>query len=70
MPASVISSERAMRQSQKDLLKEYIAGEMVQLKFPSSRADAIDGYIFQEAPFVKVNDLCAMIFDYLDRLEQ
>ncbi len=69
MPTPTISSERAMRRSQKELLKNYVEGEMVALQFSSSKADAIDGYILQDAPFVRVNDICAMIFDYLDRLD-
>ena len=50
MPTPTISSERAMRRSQKELLKNYVEGEMVQLQFPSSKADAIDGYIIQRHP--------------------
>ncbi len=56
-----------MRQQQKKLLKDYIEGEMVPLKFSSTAAN---GYNMKPVPFVKVNNLCDMIFDYLDRLQQ
>ena len=69
MPTPTISSERAMRRSQKELLKNYVEGEMVALQFSSSKADAIAGYILQDAPFVRINDVCTMTFDYLDRLD-
>ena len=66
----VITSERAMHKQQKELIKDYGSGEMVPLQFPSTAANAVNGFVMRHVPFVKVNNLCAMIFDCLDRLKE
>ena len=57
-----------MRKQQNELLKDYIQGTMVPLKFSSCKADAIEGYETRPAPFIRVNNISAMVLDYLDRL--
>ena len=59
-----------MRKTQKELLKDYIQGELISLQFPNTIADAVNGHIMKEVPYVKVTNLCDMICDYLDRLKQ
>ena len=62
----VTASKRAMRKQQKELFKDYINKELVPLQFPSTAANAVNGFFMRYVHFVKVNNLCAMIFNYLD----
>ena len=66
----MLALQPLMRMQQKGLLKDYIVGETVPLQFTSNKADAIDGHETREAPFVMVNNLPAMILDYLNRLDR
>ncbi|XP_038063035.1 uncharacterized protein LOC119733726 [Patiria miniata] len=67
---STIPSERSMRNQQKELLKDYLEGEMVELMFPSTKADATQGFEMRMVPYASINDLGKMVFDYLDRLDE
>ena len=70
MSGQNLPSERAMRKTQKMLLKNNLVGERIKLLFTSNSAQGTNGLQLRDTPFAYVKDIGAMVMDYLDRHDQ